>query len=74
MNEKSPYKPVLQSWTISDLTIKGLVIKLNFSNELYVSSNYEPDVLEVKVVQDNSLKSHDNRYLSKNFNITAFLP
>ena len=74
MGKESPNLPILLNWTVPEFTERGLKMKLNFSNELYVSSSYDPDVLEIKVAQSYAFKTNSNQYLGINYNISTFLP
>ena len=49
MLNENPNKPVLHNWTISELSLNVLNLKLNFTNELYVSSEFVPDLLQIKI-------------------------
>ena len=49
MEEENPNRPELLGSTVTELTSDYLKLKLNFKNELYVSSMYVPDLLDLQV-------------------------
>ena len=75
MESKNPNRPMLLNWTISRLSKDELKMKLNFTNELYVSSMNDPDMLEIIIVEPYQFRSAiDNKYLDANYTLTTFLP
>jgi hypothetical protein len=47
MDKEDPNRPKLTNWTLSKWSFDEIVIKLNFTNELYVSSMYDADLVEI---------------------------
>ena len=47
MEKENPNRPILQNWTITVLSSNLFRLKLNFTNELYVSSMYVPDFIQI---------------------------
>ena len=75
MLNENPNKPVLHNWTISELSLNVLNLKLNFTNELYVSSEFVPDLLQIKIKSPFYFKSlKDNQHTDLNYTLSTFLP
>ena len=49
-------------------------MSLNFTNTLYVSSNYDLDVLSIVILLPYSFKTFDDQFLIENYTMTTELP
>ena len=75
MKNENPNKPILRNWTISELSLTELILKLNFTNELYVSSEFVPDSIQIMMVSPYYFKSlNDNQHTDLNYTLSTSLP
>ena len=75
MELDNPKRPTLLNSTVTILSSKELKLKLNFANELYVSSMFDPDFITINIEEPFRFRSKsENKFLERNYTLATILP
>jgi len=65
--------PVIDDWEILEFTEYALVLKLNFTNKLYVSSAIEKDLLGIEVLESRIfISTKDFLTIEQNYTLSNY--